>query len=328
MGSKGSKAAAKPADWVMPPTAPFLDKPVELGPYWLLSSLGKGAFGEALLAVRKRDIGEVKEPTCESLYRAPAPKWVVKRFNDATKASQESAAADHVRAELGAAHPNLLQFDRHFEDKENKSSALVFEYCNAGDLRRLVRKRQERKQQLSLAEVLTIGTQLCGALCALKKAKILHGDVALRNVFLQWNPDTRALTVKLGDFGLCRDLGDSKTVTGRDVYSAHMAPEIVDDDAPYNEQVDVYACGVVLYELMSLVVVHVTTKLLLIPGQVDAERKEIEKQLLADDLKQRYQELRTLVHDMLQRDPAKRPSIEDVSARLAAMLGALPGSGA
>jgi hypothetical protein len=64
MGGQSS-TPAKPADWVMPPIAPFLDKPVEFGPYWLLSSLGKGAFGEALLAVRKRDVGEVKEPTCD-----------------------------------------------------------------------------------------------------------------------------------------------------------------------------------------------------------------------------------------------------------------------
>jgi serine/threonine protein kinase len=92
--------------------------------------------------------------------------------------------------------------------------ALAFEYCNAGDLRRLVTRCIERKQQLSVFEVLTIATQLCDALVALKKAEILHGDVALRNVFLQWDPDSRDLCVKLGDFGLCRDLGDTKTVTG------------------------------------------------------------------------------------------------------------------
>jgi hypothetical protein len=108
MGSKSTK----PAGWVMPPIAPFLDKPVEFGPYWLLSSLGKGAFGEALLAVRKRDVGEVKEPTCEQLYRCKAEKWVVKRFTQgeakseakmpspAERSAQERRAADRVRTEL------------------------------------------------------------------------------------------------------------------------------------------------------------------------------------------------------------------------------------
>jgi serine/threonine protein kinase len=118
----------------MPPSAPFLKEPVELGPYFLLASLGKGAFGEALLAVRKRDIGEVKSPTCEQLYRSKAPKWVVKRFDDAGKAEQENVAAAHVKAELsaqlGAAHKNILQYDRHFVDQDKKTAALVFEYCN------------------------------------------------------------------------------------------------------------------------------------------------------------------------------------------------------
>ncbi len=58
------------------PSGPFLNKPESFGPYYLIQSLGKGAFGEASLAVRERDLGEVKEPTCEQLYRSSAPKWV------------------------------------------------------------------------------------------------------------------------------------------------------------------------------------------------------------------------------------------------------------
>jgi serine/threonine protein kinase len=213
------------------------------------------------------------------------------------------------------------------EDQENKSDSLVFEYCNAGDLRRFVQKCQERKQQLSVFEVLTIAGQLCDALCALKQAKILHGDVALRNVFLQWDPDTKAITVKLGDFGLCRDLGDSKTVTGRFYYGAHLAPEVVDDDAEYNEQVDVYSFGVVLYELMSLVVVQVGTLKLRIPGEVDKERKDVEQQLLSDALKARYMQLVELARDAMDRDPSKRPTIESIQQRLLGFLSSLPNSG-
>jgi serine/threonine protein kinase len=342
------------------------------GSYWLLASLGKGAFGEALLAVRKSDVGDVIEKakpenskselkaeakveakkvaadgerveqktdagakhdapkqngvTCEQLYRSKAKKWVVKRFTDSGRAAQEAAAADHVRVELKAPHRNVLLFERLVSDRMN-GAALVFEYCNAGDLRRLVQKCQEQEQRLSLFEMLTIATQLCDALCALKKAKILHGDVALRNVFLQWDPDTQDVTVKLGDFGLCRDLGDIKTVTGREHYSAHMAPEIVEDDSEYNEQVDVYAFGVVLYELMSLVVVHVQTALLRYNGEVEKERKAMEKQLLESALKERYQSLVQLTTLAMERDPTNRPTIEQVAARLTSIVESLDASG-
>src|SRR5689334_18260234 len=110
------------------------------------------------------------------------------------KAALENVRAMHVSKEL-AAHPNVLLFDRPVFDQDNITGelALVYECCNAGDLRRLVRIMQHNQLQLSRVEVLTIANQLCDGLRALKKANIVHGDVALRNVFLSVRPDSLEL---------------------------------------------------------------------------------------------------------------------------------------
>jgi serine/threonine protein kinase len=80
--------------------------------------------------------------------------------------------------------------------------------------------------------------QICDGLRVLKAARIVHSDLFLRNVFLNWDPVMRKYCVRIGDFGLCQDLGDKKTATERLwlKYSAHVAPE-VDGKSPFNEQV-------------------------------------------------------------------------------------------
>jgi serine/threonine protein kinase len=332
MGS--SSSVELPVGWVMPPPKPLFDQPVGFGEYLLISSLGKGDFGEAFLAVRNREVGEVKEQTCEQFYRSDAPKFVVKRFGTREDSDQERRNASHVKSELALAGftacPHVLSYGKEVKDEKHDNDATVFEYCNAGDLKRLVKRCVDRGARFSVFEVLTVAEQLCKALLAFKKAKVVHGDVALRNVFLHWDPKTTLLTVKLGDFGICQDLGDSKTATFRDKYSLHMAPE-VDGKTPYDQQIDVYSFGVVLYELMAVTVVSIPTRvrngtLPIFDALVERTRQEMEGDLAAA-LQQRYVAVAKLAQQMMLKDPALRIQIEAVAAKIQSIIEDLPSSG-
>ena len=89
--------------------------------------------------------------------------------------------------------------------------------------------------------------QVASALQHVHGAKILHRDLKAANVFL-----TAAGATKLGDFGVARERATAsdlaQTVCGTPYY---MSPELVMGEA-YGEPSDVWALGVLLFELVAL----------------------------------------------------------------------------
>ena len=89
--------------------------------------------------------------------------------------------------------------------------------------------------------------QLVSALQYLHGHRVLHRDLKAQNVML-----TLDQRVKLGDFGVSRQMSTqtdlAQTVVGTPVY---MAPEVMKSES-YAEPADVWALGVVLYELLAL----------------------------------------------------------------------------
>ncbi len=104
---------------------------------------------------------------------------------------------------------------------------------------------------LEYRSVLSLGVQICRALETAHEAGIVHGDLKPANLFL-----TRQGTIKLLDFGVsalgCEQKpkpGDAESfsLTGTPEY---LAPEQIRGDAA-STQTDLYALGVVLYELLT-----------------------------------------------------------------------------
>src|SRR5438034_7915965 len=74
---------------------------------------------------------------------------------------------------------------------------------------------------------------------------IVHRDLKPANVFIENG------TVKIGDYGLSKAIGTSqRTAQTQSVGTVYyMAPEI--STGNYNKQIDVYAAGVILYEMVT-----------------------------------------------------------------------------
>lgn len=85
------------------------------------------------------------------------------------------------------------------------------------------------------------------ALVYVHKRHVIHRDIKTQNVFL-----TSSHTIKVGDFGISKVLESSTqvamTVVGTPYY---MAPEACQSQ-PYTTKSDVWALGVLIYELCTL----------------------------------------------------------------------------
>ncbi len=74
---------------------------------------------------------------------------------------------------------------------------------------------------------------------------IVHRDLKPANVFIENG------VIKVGDYGLCKSISTSqRTAQTQSVGTVHyMAPEI--STGNYNKQIDIYAAGVILYEMLT-----------------------------------------------------------------------------
>ena len=120
---------------------------------------------------------------------------------------------------------------------------LVLEYCEGGTLRDLL----EQDTPLTLAEILTLITAVLEALQHAHRKSIVHCDIKPENILLTLDPD--GWRPKVSDFGIARLREELRSDhTGATGSPAYMAPE------RFYYQVsaasDLYALGVVLYELL------------------------------------------------------------------------------
>jgi len=89
--------------------------------------------------------------------------------------------------------------------------------------------------------------QVADATRFIHSRQILHGDIKSENIFIVRTPAQRRL-IKLLDFGLSRaDLGSDHNLDGTPEY---LAPERI-DGAPASQASDVYALGIVFFELLT-----------------------------------------------------------------------------
>jgi eukaryotic-like serine/threonine-protein kinase len=138
-------------------------------------------------------------------------------------------------------HPNIVTvIDR---GEEGGRQYIVFEYIDGENLKELV----TRKGRLDVREALEVSLEVARGLAFAHQHGLVHRDVKPQNVLL--NGDGRA---KVTDFGIARSLDvDGMTQTGTVLgTSNYIAPEQA-SGRRVDAHTDVYALGVVLYELLA-----------------------------------------------------------------------------
>ncbi|HTT63480.1 MAG TPA: bifunctional serine/threonine-protein kinase/formylglycine-generating enzyme family protein [Bryobacteraceae bacterium] len=142
----------------------------------------------------------------------------------------------------GISHENILGIYDFGEDDQHRPF-IVMEFLKGEDLRHAIRNGHTG----DAGNRMRIALQIARALEHIHLQKIIHRDIKPENVHI-----TTAGQVKLMDFGISKREGlDNLTRTGYIVGTPYyMAPEQVSGGA-ITTQADIYAFGVLLYELMT-----------------------------------------------------------------------------
>ncbi|PTL80184.1 serine/threonine-protein kinase [Vitiosangium sp. GDMCC 1.1324] len=194
------------------------------GRYQLEQELGRGGMATVFLATDLR------------LSRQVAVK-VMHPGGDGRRAErfrQEAALVASLK------HPNVLEIHDFGEDAA-RGPFLVCEWVQGEDLRELARRLSPVPPEVAAV----LGWELARALGAAHARGVVHRDVKPENVLV-----ARGGPLKLADFGIAA-LADQERLTSTGAITgslAYMAPERIDTGA-FSPASDVYAVGVVLFEL-------------------------------------------------------------------------------
>jgi serine/threonine-protein kinase len=195
----------------------------------ILSTLGAGGMGVVFKA-RDRELDDL------------VALKMLKR-----EVAGDAVLVERLKSELKLArkitHPNILRtFD--FGDIDG-NPFISMEYVRGLTLRAML----ERSGRLPYSAGLRLARQLTSGLAAAHALAIIHRDIKPENIIL----DSQG-NAKLMDFGLARPvtrLTPGQTQAGFIVGTPHyLAPEQLEGKEP-DQRADVYACGVVLFEVFT-----------------------------------------------------------------------------
>ena len=206
--------------------------PEAIGPYTLIRLIARGGMGSVYLA-QEQALG----------------RYVALKVLDADAADDSEFAArfrreGHTVATLN--HPHIVKvFDVGYDSEQ---AYIAMEYLNYGSLKDRLARYHACAEQMPMAEALEIARQIAMALAHAHNRGLIHRDVKPSNIMLA----TGGRYV-LTDFGIVY-LPQATRLTrepGRAMGTAeYISPEQI-DQKPFDLRVDIYALGVVLYEMLT-----------------------------------------------------------------------------
>ncbi|MBW3541743.1 MAG: serine/threonine protein kinase, partial [Planctomycetes bacterium] len=207
---------------------------------------------------------------------------------------------------LNLKHPNLVTIFDIRRDADG-DHWIVMEYVTGRNLERII---HERPQGLPSQEVIEWLEGIAAGLAFLHDHGIVHRDLKPANIYREDNH------VKIGDVGLSKFISESRrnaqTQSVGTVY--YMAPEVA--HGRYGHEVDIYALGVMLYEMLT--------------GRVPFDGESTAEILMkhlseTPDLARLPAELRPVIGRALEKDPLRRtPSVQRLLDEFRAAVAGKP----
>ncbi|CAK59998.1 unnamed protein product (macronuclear) [Paramecium tetraurelia] len=137
-------------------------------------------------------------------------------------------------------HPNIINLYHMFEN--DKSIYLSMEYSSPSNLEMFMKGRPFKRINEDEAKILF--RQISNAVSYMHEQDICHRDLKFENLLI----DYTTKKIKLIDFGYSIKINGKQTCScGTPQY---MAPELVKKSS-YDQSVDVWACGVILYKIVT-----------------------------------------------------------------------------
>ena len=225
--------------------APLLraEFPVAFGRFLLLKRLSRGGMGEIFLA----KIGEI----------AGFEKFVIiKKILPQLAANDDFIVRfiDEAQVAIKLNHVNIAQV--YEVGRVDGEYFLAIEYIEGRDLRRLLRRCREMHRRLPVDLCLFIAREMASGLAYAHRRTgpkgqalaLVHCDISPPNIMTSYEGE-----VKVIDFGIARSAlrtADSNPNVGFGKFG-YMAPEQLLRGGLIDRRTDIYAAGVVLYELLT-----------------------------------------------------------------------------
>ena len=100
--------------------------------------------------------------------------------------------------------------------------------------------------ELKVSDVIKLGKDILAALVSCHSQNIIHRDIKDDNIFIGTDN-----TYKLGDFGVSKILNDRSRAESMKGTPNYIAPEVYLGKEKYDNTVDLYSLGIVLYRLLN-----------------------------------------------------------------------------
>lgn len=217
----------------MPPGVGDLD--AVLNEYEFIGTLGQGGMGTVYEAVQK----SIKRPVAIKILPKGAD-------DDELRFADRFQREVHVMAQMS--HPNIVTVYS-FGETTDGQLFFVMEYVKGKDLHRIM-----HRGGIEIDLVYKWIEQICDALFYAHSMGVIHRDIKPANILITEKGD-----VKITDFGLAKLTGGNITDEHSRLTKTNMAmgtpdyvaPEILEPDGEIDHRVDIYAIGVMLYEMLT-----------------------------------------------------------------------------
>lgn len=249
-----------------------------------LTPIGSGGFGQVFKAKHKID---------KKTYVIKCVKY------NSGKVERE------VKALATLNHPNIVHYhscwDGHDYDPEQSLNSsrsktrclfIQMEYCDKGTLEQWIDERRGKKPDKCLA--LNFFQQITTGVHYIHSEELIHRDLKPSNIFL-----VAMNQIKIGDFGLVTYLKNDETRTSKKGTLRYMSPEQLSCVKDYGNEVDIYALGLILAELLHICPTSLET------GKFFDDLRSGKLDVFDDKEKD-------LLEKLLSVDPKKRPTASEI----------------
>ena len=256
--------------------------------YEIISQIGRGNFGKISKIMRKSD--------------KKILIWKELFYGQMSEKEKEQIVTEvNILRELK--HPNIVRYYDRIIDKKQSKIYIIMEYCEGGDINQLIKRCKKSNEYIAEDIIWKIFTQVLLAVHAIhnhKEGKILHRDIKPSNIFLDKDNN-----IKLGDFGLSRELStDSKFAYSHVGTPYYMSPEQI-EETKYNEKSDIWSLGCFLYELSTFKPPFQAKNQIMLAMRIKSGKFE--------KINKRYsEELWRVISLMLNVNSEKRPSTDEL----------------
>ena len=265
--------------------------------YRKIKLIGKGEFGNVYQAI---DIINNQEVAIKEID--------ISLYND----NQKMLLLREIDIMKKLSNDYIMTFYKSF--LENNIVYLILEYIPGEDLKKFIEKKKRNKQIIDQNTILIILKGIVNGLLYLHSNKIIHRDISPDNIMIY--DGLNGLNIKITDFGISKfyqmnnynnDNCNTHTIIGKpdyispEMYNAHLNGN---KRAAYDFKTDIYSLGVTMYELMTYE----------LPFRYDIYNHKRKGVLpIKSSMASLYnQELINIIMRMLEEDPHKRPSINEI----------------